>query len=206
MLQRFSLGLAAMAGLLSLLGSMLAPAAVRIQPYPGLFPGPAAPGLGLPFAEPHWPLTGALLAGLVIGLAIHRVTGVLNALGYSSAVLVWGMLWGGGLTERGLAATGLIGLLAAVYVASAEVQSNRWRSVRMPGLLLLLLPHALCVLFLLGQIGLSSPLGLTVSIGLTHFVLSLRGAQTRPLLIALFLLQSALLVLGTALFPLLPGW
>lgn len=203
MLSRFSSGLAAMAGLLSLLGSLLAPAAVRIQPFPGLFPGPAAPGLGLPFTEPLWPLTGALLAGLLIGLLVHRVANVLYALGYSSAVLVWGMLWGGGLTERGLIATGLIGLLAAVYAATAEVQLTNWRTWRLPGLLLLVVAHGLCVLYLLNQIGLTSPLGLTTSIGLTHCVLALRGAQTRPLLIALFLLQSALLVLGTAIFPLL---
>lgn len=206
MFQRFSLGLAAMAGLLSLLGSLLAPAAVRIQPFPGLFPGPAAPALGLPFADPRWPVTGALLAGALIGLLVHRVASVLHALSYSSAVVVWGMLWGGGLTERGLITTGLIGLLAAVYVASLEIKSTRWWNVRLPGILVLILAHGLCVLFLLGQIGLSSPLGLTTSIALTHCVLALRGAQTRPLLVTLFLLQSALLVLGTALFPLLPGW
>lgn len=203
MLKRFSPGLSAMACLLSFLGSLLAPAAVRIQPFPGLFPGPAAPGFGLPFVDPRWPLAGALLAGLIIGLLVHRMTSVLYALGYSSAVLVWGMLWGGGLTERGLIATGLIGLLAAVYVASTEVQSIGWRKVRF---LPLFLVHGLCLLFMLLQIGLSSPIGLTTSIGLTHCILAVRGAQTRPLLVALFLLQSALLVLGTALFPLLPGW
>lgn len=206
MLQRFAPGLAAMAALLSLLGSLLAPAAVRIQPYPGLFPGPAAPGFGLPFLDPLWPLTGALLAGVIVGLFVRRVTGVFRALGYSSGVLVWGMLWGGGLTERGLAAAGLIGLLAAVYLASAELQFSRWWGVRLPGLLLLILPHGLCLLFLVRQTGLTSPLGMIVSIGLIHGVLSARGALTRPLLVALFLLQSALLVLGTALFPLLPDW
>lgn len=205
MLQRFSLGLAAIAGLLSLLGSLLAPAAVQIQPFPGLFPGPAAPGLGLPYTDPIWPVTGALLAGLAIGLLVRQVTGTLPALGYSSAVLVWGMLWGGGLTERGLIAAGLIGMLAAVYAASSEVHSATLASDRLHRLLLLVLAHGLSVLFLLNQIGLRSPLGLTTSIGLTHCVLAWRGAQTRPLLVALFLLQSALLVLGTAILPLLPG-
>lgn len=204
MLQRFSLGFAAMAGLLSLLGSLLAPAAVRIQPFPGLFPGPAAPGLGLPFADPLWPLTGALLAGLLIGLLVTRLSGVLHALGYSSALLVWGMLWGGGLTERGLIATGLIGMLAAVYVASEGVQSTSIGGLRLPKLFSLALVHALSVLFLVTQNGLASPLGMTISIGLTHGVLAWRGAQTRPLLVALFLSQSVLLVLGTTIFPILP--
>lgn len=205
MLQRFSLGLAAMAGLLSLLGSLLAPSAVRIQPFPGLFPGPAAPDLGLPFADPFWPLTGALLAGVIIGLLVKRVAGGVHALGYSSAVLVWGMLWGGGLTERGLIATGLIGILAAVYVASDEVQSTSASTLRLSRIVLLALAHGLSVLFLVSQIGLASPLGMTISIGLTHCVLAWRGAQSRPLLVTLFLGQSVLLVLGTAIFPLLPG-
>jgi hypothetical protein len=194
--------LAGVAGLLSLLGSLLAPSPVQIQPYPGLFPGPAAPGFGLPFAEPLWPLLGALIAGLLVGLLIRRVTSPLHALGASSAVLIWGMLWGGGLTERGLIAAALIGLLAAVYAVSADAGPTRWWGAH---LLLLLLPHALCLFFLLRQVGLTSPSGSTVGIGLTHAVLALRGASIRPLLIALFLLQSALLVLGTSLFPLLPG-
>lgn len=200
MSKRFSPGLAAIALLLSLLGSLLAPGPLRIQPYPGLFPGPAAPGLGLPFAEPLWPLTGALLGGLLVGLALRRVAGAPTAFLGSSALLIWGMLWGGGLTERGLVATLLIGLLAAVSLLTLQVQGGRWWP-----LLLVLPPHGLFLLFLLLQGGLRSPLGLMLGLALVHGALAGRGASTRPLVVALFLLQSALFVLGSALFPLLPS-
>jgi hypothetical protein len=210
---RFDPWIAAMAALLSLLGSLLAPAVVRMQSYPGLFPGPAAPGFGLPFAEPLFPLLGALFSGLFAGLVpSSRPPRLMHAALGSSASLLWGMLWGGGLTERGLLAALTIGLLAAGYVAplqSARPVDTATVATRSVIRWAVLLPHLLCLLFLLGQTGFSRPFRMMLTIGIVHALLLVRGepiALSRPFSASLFLVQSALLVLGTALWPLLPGW
>jgi hypothetical protein len=210
---RFNPWIAGIAALLSLLGSLLAPAVVRMQSYPGLFPGPAAPGFGLPFAAPLFPLLGALFCGLVAGLVPSgQPPRLLYAALGSSASLLWGMLWGGGVTQRGLLAALTIGLLAAGYVAplhSARPVDTTTVAPRTVIRWAALLPHLLCLLFLLGQTGFSRPFRMMLTIGIVHAVLLVRGepiALSRPFSASLFLVQAALLVLGTALWPLLPGW
>lgn len=210
---RFDPWIAAIAALLSLLGSLLAPAVVRMQGYPGLFPGPAAPGFGLPFAEPLLPLLGALFCGFVAGLVPgERPPRLVPAALGSSGSLLWGMLWGGGLTERGLLVALTIGLLAAGYVAalqSARPVDTTTVSTRKVVRWAPLLTHLLCLLLLLGQTGFSRPFRMMLTLGIVHGLLLIRDepfARSRPFSASLFLAQSALLVLGTALWPLLPGW
>lgn len=211
---RFDPWIAIIAALLSLLGSLLAPAVVRLQANLGLFPGPAAPGFGLPFADPLFPFLGALACGLGAGLLpTGRPLRLLPALLGSSGSIIWGMLWGGGLTERGLWAAGTIGLLAAGYVLPLQglgLTSDQSAHRTTRGLIpwAVLLPHLLCLLFLVTQTGFSRPFRLVMTLGLAHALLVVRDqrlALSRPVGACLFLLQSAILVLGTALWPQLPG-
>jgi hypothetical protein len=187
--------------LLSLLGSLLAPATVQIQPYPGLFPGPAAAGYGLPFTEPAGPLAGAFLAGVAAGLLLAKrhLHPLLPPL-LASATLLWGMLWGGGWSERGLLASLVVGILATGYaVPYLATKMSGWL-----GLVSFLLPHGLAVLLSLAVIGWFGRLPLLVlGIGLIHVLLFVcpdgRGRWRRPASALLFLVQVTLFVLGVAL-------
>jgi hypothetical protein len=124
------------------------------------------------------------------------------------------MLWGGGLTERGLLAAVTIGLLAAGYVAplqGARPDGSRTTAMSIQKLSrwAVLLPHGLSLLFVIVQTGFASPFRWMLTLGIVHGILLTRDrrlALSPACTACLFLCQSALLVLGTALWPLLPGW
>jgi hypothetical protein len=196
---------ALIASLLSLLGSLLAPAKVQIQPFPGLFPGSAAAGYGLPFMELAGPLAGAFLAGAAAGLLLaRRHLHPLLPPPLASATLLWGMLWGGGWSERGLLASLVVGILATGYALPYLITKSRgW-----PGLVSFLLPHGLALFLSLALIGWFGTLPMLVlGTGLIHLLLAFwdgidrwRGAASA----LLFLAQVVLLIYGMVLFPLLP--